>query len=223
LEDGDRTLPADVRIDSRLGKGAWVRIIMREGRKRQIREIGKRIGLPVVRILRVRIGTLKLGDLKPREWRNLTVEEVNTLRSLQEQSTSRKNHLPGRQMDENSERKPERKRRPFSPHKPSAIGVRKPGTAIRRRVEPSSGLPYSAKKNETGLNWKSKPTTSGTGKYEKKDSQPSRDGERRLTKTGWKPGANSGRKPGTGPSRRPSSQTGSKPPTRSPRKPERKS
>ncbi len=83
LEDGDRTLPADVQIESKLGKGAWVRIIMREGRKRQIREVGKRIGLPVVRILRVRIGTLRLGTLKPREWRNLTPEEVNTLRSLQ--------------------------------------------------------------------------------------------------------------------------------------------
>src|SRR5512140_2271342 len=39
LEDGYKTQPADVRIDSMAGKGAWVRVIMREGRKRQIREI----------------------------------------------------------------------------------------------------------------------------------------------------------------------------------------
>lgn len=49
---------------------------MGEGKKRQIREVGKLLGLPVVRIVRVRIGTLRLGDLKPRQWRFLTEEEV---------------------------------------------------------------------------------------------------------------------------------------------------
>ncbi len=54
---------------------------MGEGRKRQIREIGKLLGLPVVRIIRVRIGTLRLGNLKPRQWRHLTSEEVKALKS----------------------------------------------------------------------------------------------------------------------------------------------
>jgi 23S rRNA pseudouridine2605 synthase len=222
LEDGERTLPADIRIDSKLGKGAWVRIIMREGRKRQIREIGKRIGLPVVRILRVRIGTLRLGDLKPREWRNLTVEEVNTLRSLQEQSTARKNHLPGRQLDESSERNAEHKRRPFSPHKPSSTGVRRPGTSTRRRVEPSSEFPV--KKTESGTDWKSKPSRSGTGNIGKRNSSTSGDREQNGYKTSWKPDSNVGRKSETGAIRSPTSQTRSKPTTRthSPRKPERK-
>lgn len=222
LEDGERTLPADVRIESKLGKGAWVRIIMREGRKRQIREIGKRIGLPVVRILRVRIGTLRLGDLKPREWRNLTLEEVNTLRSLQEQSTARKNHLPGRKMDESSEKNAERKRRPFSPHKPSVNGVRKVGIILGHREEPSSEVPYSAKKTETGTGWKSKPPHSGPGNYGKRDLDSTGNREQRGYKTNWKPGSNAGRKPGTGSGGGSSSQTGSKPPSRSPRKPERK-
>ncbi len=52
---------------------------MREGKKRQIREIGKTIGLPVNRILRVRIGNLKLGNLKPGEWRYLNPAEVREL------------------------------------------------------------------------------------------------------------------------------------------------
>src|ERR1043166_5643771 len=54
-----------IRFESAQGRGAWVRVIMGEGRKRQIRETCKQLGLPVVRILSVRIGSLKLGNLKP--------------------------------------------------------------------------------------------------------------------------------------------------------------
>jgi 23S rRNA pseudouridine2605 synthase len=80
LEDGHRTLPAVVNFESGFGKGAWLRITLREGRKRQIREMCALVGLPVVRILRIRIGTLLLGSLKPREWRLLTDKEVAELK-----------------------------------------------------------------------------------------------------------------------------------------------
>ncbi len=80
LEDGHRTLPAGVSFESGFGKGAWLRITLREGRKRQIREMCQLVGLPVVRIVRIRIGTLLLGNLKPREWRLLTEKEVSDLR-----------------------------------------------------------------------------------------------------------------------------------------------
>lgn len=79
IEEGYKTQPADVRLESLAGKGAWVRIVMKEGRKRQIREIGALLALPVVRIVRVRIGSLLLGTLKPREWRYLTPAEVEAL------------------------------------------------------------------------------------------------------------------------------------------------
>lgn len=79
MEDGYKTQPAQVRVETLFGKGAWVRIIMREGRKRQIREIGATLGLPVVRILRVRIGSLLLGTLKAKEWRYLSPAEVAAL------------------------------------------------------------------------------------------------------------------------------------------------
>jgi 23S rRNA pseudouridine2605 synthase len=82
LEDGFRTAPAHVAIESTAARGIWLRVILREGRKRQIREVGARIGLPVHRIVRVRIGSLTLGSLKPKEWRNLTMEEVKKLRAL---------------------------------------------------------------------------------------------------------------------------------------------
>ncbi|HHY89958.1 MAG TPA: rRNA pseudouridine synthase [Chloroflexi bacterium] len=79
LEDGRRTAPAKVIVEQSSPKGTWLRMTLREGRKRQIREMGKQIGMPVLRILRVRIGTLELGDLKPGQWRQLTREEVGEL------------------------------------------------------------------------------------------------------------------------------------------------
>ncbi len=81
LEDGYKTAPADVSLIETQGKGAWLRVVMGEGRKRQIREIGALLGLPVVRIVRVRIGSLRLGNLKSRAWRFLSEEEVEALKN----------------------------------------------------------------------------------------------------------------------------------------------
>ena len=83
LEDGHRTSPVNIKIDTALGKGAWMRIIMKEGHKRQIRESAKLLGLFVVRILRIRIGNLELGTLRSGEWRELTSFEVTSLKKLQ--------------------------------------------------------------------------------------------------------------------------------------------
>jgi 23S rRNA pseudouridine2605 synthase len=80
LEDGFRTGPAGVYVVSKHGKGAWLDVILKEGHKRQIREMGIQTGLPVVRIVRVRIGELRLGSLKPKEWRYLTTQEVADLK-----------------------------------------------------------------------------------------------------------------------------------------------
>lgn len=76
LEDGYKTAPARVDVIESSPKGATLRIVMQEGRKRQIREIGGTIGLPVLRIKRVRIGLIQLGTLKPGEWRYLSDSEI---------------------------------------------------------------------------------------------------------------------------------------------------
>lgn len=81
LEDGYKTQPVDVRFETAQGKGAWVRVVMGEGRKRQIRETCAQLGLPVVRILRVRIGALRLGNMRARQWRFLTAQEVQALKT----------------------------------------------------------------------------------------------------------------------------------------------
>ena len=80
LEDGYKTQPVEVHFETSQGKGAWMRVIMGEGRKRQIRETCKQLGLPVVRIIRIRIGTLRLGTLRPRQWRHLYADEVEALK-----------------------------------------------------------------------------------------------------------------------------------------------
>ncbi len=80
LEDGIKTRPAQVKKEASFGKGAWVRVIMKEGRKRQIREVANRIGLHVVKLIRVRIANLVLGKMKSAEWRYLTTAEIDALR-----------------------------------------------------------------------------------------------------------------------------------------------
>ncbi|MEA4811089.1 MAG: pseudouridine synthase [Anaerolineaceae bacterium] len=79
LEDGTRTQPAQVEIMRKSANGVWLRIIMHEGKKRQIRLTGSRIGLPVAEVHRVRIGSLRLGKLQAGEWRYLKQKEVEEL------------------------------------------------------------------------------------------------------------------------------------------------
>jgi 23S rRNA pseudouridine2605 synthase len=81
LEDGFRTAPTKVSVHKWHGKGAWLKVILREGHKRQIREIGRVIGLPIVKLIRVRIASINLGNLKSGEWRHLTSEEVKQLKT----------------------------------------------------------------------------------------------------------------------------------------------
>ena len=81
LEDGYRTLPAVVDIKTYTKKGAWLRVILREGKKRQIRRTGIRIGLPVQQIRRVRIGPLELGKLQPGNFRYLKPDEIQQLKA----------------------------------------------------------------------------------------------------------------------------------------------
>ena len=105
LEDGIRSAPARVEVDQVSGSKVWLRVILREGRKRQIREIGAKIGLPVLRIFRVRIGTLQLGNLKPGEWRHLTQTEIDALKSSTEPMIPNKKNVPNRKTTQTQFRK----------------------------------------------------------------------------------------------------------------------
>lgn len=79
--EGQRTAPAKVNVIEQDGDRTWLRIVLREGRKRQIRRVAAMLGHPAHRIIRVRIGPLRLGNLRPRQWRKLTDAEVKALQS----------------------------------------------------------------------------------------------------------------------------------------------
>lgn len=62
------------------GPTAWIEIKLREGKKRQIRHMTAAAGLPTLRLVRVAIGRVGLGDLETGKWRDLTPQEINSLK-----------------------------------------------------------------------------------------------------------------------------------------------
>ena len=86
--EGHQTLPAYVSLTRMEGDGAWLRIVMREGRKRQIRSVAALLGHPVRQLIRVRVGPIHLGSLKPGEWRYLDKRELAALERLHEPATA---------------------------------------------------------------------------------------------------------------------------------------
>lgn len=60
-----------------------VRILMREGRKREVRRLFDAVGHPVRRLVRERLGPVRLGDLPLGEWRELTPAEVEAVRRVE--------------------------------------------------------------------------------------------------------------------------------------------
>ena len=60
-------------------KNAWLEVVLEEGRNRQIRRLLAALDIGVLRLLRVAIGTLQLGELPKGQWRPLTAEEVAAL------------------------------------------------------------------------------------------------------------------------------------------------
>jgi len=79
LEDGV-TAPAHVRVVDATEEGSQLEVVLREGRKRQIRRMAEFVGHPVTRLLRVGFGPLRLGPLPPGQVRPLTQEELAQLR-----------------------------------------------------------------------------------------------------------------------------------------------
>ncbi len=79
LEDG-WTSPAEVYPEGTRGMSAYMTIIIREGRKRQVKRMCLAIGHRVLRLHRSEFGPLDLGDLREGEWRILTDGEVRALK-----------------------------------------------------------------------------------------------------------------------------------------------
>jgi len=78
LDDGPARAVAASIVASRPGRSA-VRVVMVEGRKREVRRMMEAVGYPVVRLVRTRIGPLRLGRLGTGQVRMLTAQEVRAL------------------------------------------------------------------------------------------------------------------------------------------------
>jgi 23S rRNA pseudouridine2605 synthase len=88
LEDGF-TAPAKVNKVSRAESNSWLEVTIHEGRKHQVKRMIEAVGHSVIKLTRIRMGPLMLGDLAPREYRFLTDREANRLRELVEDRVAR--------------------------------------------------------------------------------------------------------------------------------------
>ena len=59
---------------------SWLELTLTEGRNRQVRRMTAAVGFPTLRLVRVAIGDLRLGDLAPGKWRDLSGAEVAALK-----------------------------------------------------------------------------------------------------------------------------------------------
>ena len=79
LDDG-MTAPAEVEVTRTSAQEAVLRIVIREGRNRQVRRMMQAVGHKTKALRRTSFGPLKLGRLKPGDWRLLSAAEVAALR-----------------------------------------------------------------------------------------------------------------------------------------------
>jgi 23S rRNA pseudouridine2605 synthase len=91
LDDG-MTAPAEVGV---LAPGV-LRLVIHEGRNRQVRRMCAAVGHPVRRLVRTRIGPLRDTTLAPGRWRALNADEVRALASAVSQASPGRGDRPGR-------------------------------------------------------------------------------------------------------------------------------
>ena len=77
-DNGERLAAKHVSLLRTGEKNAWLEIVLDEGRNRHIRRLLDAQGIGILRLIRVAIGTLALGDLAKGQWRHLSAEEVGS-------------------------------------------------------------------------------------------------------------------------------------------------
>lgn len=88
LIDDKPTAPATVKLIKEGEQNDWLSITIHEGRNRQIRRMCEAVSLSVVRLKRVRYGSLVLGDLRGGEFRFLTEAEARHLGAVSQPSAA---------------------------------------------------------------------------------------------------------------------------------------
>ena len=104
------------------------RIILTQGLNRQIRRMCEYFGYKVTRLVRVRVMNIKLGDLKPGEYRKVTEEEIRELYELIKDSSNETRFRPDDRVAEDEAKRGRADR-----------GMMKPGEARQSRMEKGKG------------------------------------------------------------------------------------
>jgi 23S rRNA pseudouridine2605 synthase len=78
--DGRPTQPAQVKRLRFEGDKTWLEITLSEGRNRQVRRLGEATGFPVMRLARISHAGIDSEDLRPGQWRELSLEELSALK-----------------------------------------------------------------------------------------------------------------------------------------------
>lgn len=120
--DGRMALPAEIEVIRRQKGFTQLKIILREGRKRQIRRIANMLGHPVKSLVRERIGPISLGKLQSGQWRHLSPAEIDALKKSVNEKKAKKRRPPRSKF-----KKPYAKKRPVeNKPRPSKVEGRKP-------------------------------------------------------------------------------------------------
>ncbi|MEK6599927.1 MAG: pseudouridine synthase [Deltaproteobacteria bacterium] len=80
LEDG-RTLPAEAKFIKATKTNSWIELTVYEGRNRLVKKMCFAIGHSVLKLQRTEFAGIKLGSLKPGDFRTLTMDEVERLKN----------------------------------------------------------------------------------------------------------------------------------------------
>jgi pseudouridine synthase len=85
LPDG-RLVSCRIRKLQKTQANSWLEVTLYEGLNRQIRKMMEKVGHPVLKLKRIRLATLELGDLSAGRYRHLSVAEIQELRRYVKES-----------------------------------------------------------------------------------------------------------------------------------------
>jgi 23S rRNA pseudouridine2605 synthase len=201
LKDG-KTAPAKVKKLRKEEANSWVEITIHEGRKRQVRRMIDHTGHSVIKLKRVRIGSLNLGDLPLGTYRHLTADEVEAMKTAAQREQGweggRQAAPPARTSSRTTERAPRRhqEREALPEGEQKAFDSWASETARRRKQEREGkkAAPASRKYGAARPAFASREERQGTGERTKRPFArgPKPDRERSASGPAW------GRKSGSG-------------------------
>lgn len=127
------------------GPTAWLRVVLREGKKRQIRHMTAAVGLPTLRLIRIAVGPVSSIGLQPGEWRYLTPAEINALQQI----TARSRQPAANRPAAPGASKPARPRKPVH-SRPSPAGPPKDRPSTQDRASRVGKKPVKSPGNDRG-------------------------------------------------------------------------